>query len=369
MSDDRGRSAPSARRPQRPEYTVYRSRPQLFKGLRGEPELNDRGPLRPGRGRRGPTTPLTAGRVVRWLVLAAMAWLALSLVVFLISAQIEESKSSSSADAALDRGGFMPFAADTILVLGSDARARGTHEAGANVVGQPSRSDSILLLRAGGGASSRLSIPRDTVVDIPGHGPDKINAAYAIGGPALAITTIKQYLGIDVNHVIEVNFANFPQFIDALGGIDVTTGCVKDLLDGGDANGGTTIDLKAGTNHLDGRHALGLARVRKNSCAPSEGDVERARRQQRILTAIKGRLVSPATFVRLPWISWAAPKAIRTDMSGPTLLELFAAIEVGGSPPTQVLRPSGFATTPGGGSGLTVSDEERRSAVRRFLSG
>jgi LCP family protein required for cell wall assembly len=374
MSDDRGRRpGPQKGRGRgrtRPEYTVYRSRRRLFERVRSEPEFRGPGSLRPYAGRRARRRrPLTTGRVVRWVAVAVAAWLGLSLALFLVSAQIEERKAPGSAERALDLGGVMPFSPNTVLVVGSDARPKGTGEAGANVVGEPSRADTILLVRTGGGASARLSIPRDTVVDIPGHGPDKINAAYAIGGPALAITTVKRYLGVDVNHLIEVNFANFPDFIDALGGINVRTGCVEAELDGGDDNGGTTIDLRAGTNHLDGRHALGLARVRVNDCDPSEGDVERAGRQQAILTGIKNRLVSPAIFLRLPWVSWAAPKAIQTDMGGPNLLALFAAIEISGTPPPRVLRPSGYATTPGSGSGLTVSEEDRRAAVRQFLAG
>src|SRR3954451_5513496 len=122
-----------------------------------------------------------------------------------------------------------------------------------------------MLVRAGGFKSSRLSIPRDTVVDIPGHGQDKINAALAIGGPALTITTVKRYLGIEINHVAEVNFDNFPDFIDALGGVNVQLeGCVRAKLDGGDQDGGTTINLKKRTSHINGKQALGLARVRKN---------------------------------------------------------------------------------------------------------
>src|SRR5205807_432626 len=138
-----------------------------------------------------------------------------------------------------------------------------------------SRSDTLMLIRTGGFKSARLSIPRDTVVNIPGHGEDKINAAYAIGGPALTITTVKRYLGIDINHVVEVDFDNFPKFINALGGIDVTLPhCVHAQLDGGDKAGGTTLNLHAGTNHLDGHHALGLSRVRKNSCRPGETDID-----------------------------------------------------------------------------------------------
>lgn len=369
MSDDRGRSGRSAPRPAPPQYTVYRSRPRFLRRGQTEPEFGGPGSLRRPGGRRHGGAPPSGRRILRLLLLGALGWLGLSLAIFLVSAQIEESRASSAAERALDVGGVMPFSANTILVLGSDARPKGSGEGGANVVGQPSRADTIMLLRAGGGASARLSIPRDTVVDIPGHGPDKVNAAYAIGGPALTITTLKQYLGIDINHVVEVNFSNFPEFIDSLGGVNVRTGCVKAQLDGGDDNGGTTIDLEAGVNHLDGRHALALARVRKNACAPDEDDLSRARRQQAILAAIKSRLISPITFVRLPLVGWSAPKAVLTDMSGPTLLQLFMAIQIGGTPPARVLQPSGLATTSGGGTGLTVSPEERQAAVRRFLGG
>ena len=161
-------------------------------------------------------------------------------------------------------------------MLGSDARTKGTKEAGANGIGSPSRSDSILLMRVGGGANATLSIPRDTVVDIPGHGRNKINAAYAIGGPALAIKTVESYLGIDVNHLVEVNFENFPQLIDSLGGVTYKGGCVVSQINGGTRNGGYTLRLKAGEHEIDGKQALALARTRKNECAKREDDRTRA---------------------------------------------------------------------------------------------
>jgi LCP family protein required for cell wall assembly len=360
---------------ERPQYTLYRSRRRLFDNLRrgSEPEFRGVGGVREERRKRLGDRfrkPWTAGRVIKYVLVAIAGWLLLSLVLFLVSAQIEQGKIPDSANKALDFAGPMPFVPNNILVIGSDARPKGSKEGGANVVGEPSRSDTLMLIRAGGFKSSRLSIPRDTVVDIPGHGQDKINAALAIGGPALTITTVKRYLGIDVNHVAEVNFDNFPDFIDALGGVNVQLeGCVRAELDGGDADGGTTINLKKGTSHVNGKQALGLARVRKNDCNSAETDIDRAERQQRILNAIKGKLTSPTTFFRLPWVSWTAPKAIRTDMNGPTLLGLFAAIEAGGTPAPRVLKPSGFATTPGGGSGLVVSEDEKRAAVKKFLDG
>jgi LCP family protein required for cell wall assembly len=365
MTDDR----------ERPQYTLYRSRKRFLENLRRgpEPEFKGVGGLREERQKRLRDRfrkPWTVGRVLKYLAAAVAAWLALSFVLFLISAQIEQGKLPDSANAALDGAGPLPFVPNNILVIGSDARPKGTHEGGASVVGEPSRSDTLMLIRTGGFKNARLSIPRDTVVDIPGHGQDKINAALAIGGPALTITTVKRYLGIDINHVALVNFDNFPKFINALGGVNVQlSGCVRAELDGGDKDGGTTINLHKGTNHLDGKHALGLARVRKNDCNPAEDDLDRAERQQRILAAIKGRMFAPSTFFRLPWVSWTAPKAITSDMSGPTLIGLAAALSAGGTPPTRVLKPSGFATTPGGGSGLVVSDDEKRAAVKRFLDG
>jgi LCP family protein required for cell wall assembly len=337
-----------------------------------EPEFRDLGPVREDRERRRVRRgrkPWTVGRVVKYVAAAIGAWLALSLVLFLLSAQLEQEHVSDAANRALDGGAPLPFAANTILVIGSDARPRGTHERGANVVGQPSRSDTLMLVRAGGFKSARLSIPRDTVVDIPGHGRDKINAAYAIGGPALTITTVKRYLGISINHVVEVNFENFPKFIDSLGGIDVKTGCVHDLVNGGDKNGGVTIDFKPGTHHMNGRKALAYSRVRHNSCRPNENDLDRAKRQQQVFSAMKDRMTSIRTFFHLPWVSWRAPKVIRTDMGGFSMLALAGAVGAGGNPEPRVLKPTGIETLPDGGSGLTVDSATKSQAVETFLKG
>ena len=84
---------------------------------------------------------------------------------------------------------------DTVLSSAPTSAPTGSKEPGANTSDAGSRSDTIMLWRIGGGVSRRLSIPRDTVAPIPGHGPTKINAAYAYGGPALAIKTVEQFTG------------------------------------------------------------------------------------------------------------------------------------------------------------------------------
>ena len=363
-----------------PQYTKYRSRPRLpWKreerlGAAGAGAPRDIPPKRrlwpfrrhhraPGRRK------ITVGRVARYLALAIVAWLLISLVVFLISAQIQSSKIDDAAAAKLSGGGYPLTSPNTILVLGSDARTQENAEPGAQTIGQPSRSDSILLLRVGGGANAQLSVLRDTVVDIPGHGTNKINAAYAIGGPALAIDTVESYLDVDVNHLVEVNFENFPELIDALGGITYTGSCVVSKINGGARNGGYTLRLKAGTNELNGEQALALARTRKNDCRPQEDDKARARRQQKIMSAIKDKVTTFETFIRLPWVSWAAPQAVRSDMSGPTLLGLIGAELTGGDAKKYVLTPTGNTTLPDGGAGLTVDDQSKQQTVEQFLKG
>jgi LCP family protein required for cell wall assembly len=302
--------------------------------------------------------------VIKYLVIAIVAWLALSLVLFMISAQIETGNLPSSASSALTSGGNMLFSSDTVLILGTDQRPTGSKEPGANTSDTGSRTDTMMLWRIGGGVSRRLSIPRDTAVDIPGHGLGKINGAYAFGGPALAIKTVEQFTGVKINHVIIVNLAAFPQFINAIGGIDVTTGRVCSDISGGTKNGGFSLYLKPGNHHLNGIQALTYARTRENKCNPADSDLTRVKHQQQILNGIKSQLLSPTTFFRLPLASWDAPKVLRTDMGAITLLSLFAASEIGGSAPVQVLP-----TTPTGGSELAASPSVVHTAVNKLMNG
>jgi LCP family protein required for cell wall assembly len=311
---------------------------------------------------------LTRGRAILGVLALLTGWLALSLALFLLSAGFERRSPPADVQGVLDPAGFPLTAANNILVLGSDRRPKGSREPGANTSG-PSRSDSIMLIRTGGGHAARLSIPRDTVIEIPGHGLQKINAAYAFGGPALSIAIVKRYLGIPINHVVEVNFEDFPQLIDAMGGVDYTGGCIYSRIDGGFSRGGYTLRLPAGTHHLDGRQALALARTRENLCAPNQTDLNREEHQQALFQDMKSRLLSPSGFLRLPWIAWSAPPAIVSDMSGPTLLGLFAALAVNGTPPTRILEPTGTVTLPDGEVGLNVSEAQRRAAVARFEAG
>ncbi len=377
------RSGRSRRDPDPRPYTTYRAAPRgLLARLRGEeelalPEPGRGGPDEPGRwrrSRRGRGAPdegrrITPRRVLKYVAIAIAAWLLLSLVLFMVSAQIEQGKLPDSATAALTSSGNMLTSTNTVLILGTDQRPAGSKEPGANTSDVGSNSDTIMLWRIGGGVSRRLSIPRDTVADIPGHGLAKINAGYALGGPALAIKTIERFAGVKINHVIVVNLAAFPQFVDAIGGIDVTTGRVCSDISGGTKNGGFSLYLAPGTHHLNGHDALTYARTRENKCNPADSDLTRVQHQQQILNAIKAKLLSPSSFFRLPWASWDAPKVLRTDMGGPTLLTLFAASEIGGSAPVNVLKPSGAEVLPGYGDAVTVTPGQVQQAVGKLMNG
>ena len=207
------------------------------------------------------------------------------------------------------------------------------------------------------------------MASIPGYGTTKINAAYAYGGPALTIKTVEQFTGIQINHIIIVNLANFPKFIDAIGGVTVTTGRICSEISGGAANGGFSLFLAPGTHHLSGIQALTLARTRENQCNAASNDLTRDAYQQKILNAIKSQLLSPLTFFRLPWASWYAPQTLRTDMGGFTLLSLFAASEIGGSAPTQILKPTGAETLSDGESALVASPSDVHHAVSTLING
>ena len=344
-----------------PEYKVYKSRRRLSDRL-GPLATNPiealrrrrRGPKAPGPQRTGKITPR---RVLKWVALGIAGWLLLALIVFFVSAQTAPDVSERTKDALAP--GSAVLAGSTILVLGSDERPKGTKEPGANE--GPSRADSIMLMHVGFGSVRKLSILRDTEVEIPGHGTQKVNAAYALGGAPLTIETLESFFGEDlwINHIIEVNFEEFPELIDALGGVDIELKrCVIS-----NSFSGTRVRLRRGDHHLNGKQALAFARVRKNRCAPNEDDRARARRQQQVLASMRSQIVSPlnwpSSFVRAPFIAWEAPRAIRSDMHGPGLSALFTDLLTGGTGKTRVLEPDL--------QGFQVSETARTDALDELL--
>ncbi|MBO0768762.1 MAG: LCP family protein [Solirubrobacterales bacterium] len=323
----------------------------------------------PGLGRWGRGT-WTWRRALKYLVCAVIGWVLLSAVLFFISAQTKAGNVPKSLKAALT-GPSVPMiaSAENVLVLGLDTRPKtgaNSKEPGANHNESTSATDSIMLWHVGGGVSRRLSIPRDTLVNIPGEGKAKINAAWS-KDPGLTVKVVESLTGVKINHVIVVDLGRFPKFIDDIGGVTVKTSKICSNISGGVKNGGSTLNLSAGSHHLSGAQALVLARTRENSCNPAYTDLQREAAQQQIMNGIKNQLFSVHAFFNLPWASWDAPGVIQTDMGGFSLLELFASAEIGGTSKPMLLSET--AGNYGGADVLIPNQANINSQVHKLLHG
>jgi LCP family protein required for cell wall assembly len=220
-----------------------------------------------------------------------------------------------------EQGGLLLTHPTTILLLGTDT---GPGRRGLR------HSDSIMLVRTDPDHHrvAYLSIPRDLRVEIPGHGAEKINAAYQIGGAPLAIATVRNLTGIDVNHVALVDFAHFRKLIDAVGGIDVNVPAPihSDRFDcpypPARCAAWTGWRFAKGKQHMDGRRALIYSRVRVNQLNPADNDITRAERQQQVIQAIVGKLAGAGTYFKLPFIGGDLLRPLATDLTPGQMLQL-----------------------------------------------
>jgi LCP family protein required for cell wall assembly len=168
----------------------------------------------------------------------------------------------------------------TILLLGSDRRPKTAKDGGAGAGG---RSDTIILARLDPGkkATALMSLPRDLKVNIPGHGTDKINAAYELGGPALMLRTVQELTDLPINHVINVDFKGFEKAINAIG-------CIYADIDRryyNDTAAYAYIKVPAGYQRMCGFEALQFARFRHE-----DSDLVRGVRQQEVIKAVKQQI-------------------------------------------------------------------------------
>jgi LCP family protein required for cell wall assembly len=187
---------------------------------------------------------------------------------------------------------LLPFGGQRAVLLGSDARA-----------GEASRSDTIVVAKAGGGM---LAVPRDTLVEIPGVGEDKINAAFAFGGPELTVETLENLTGLPINNYVVVHFDGVEDIVNALDGITLE---VEQPIEVGIE--GRRVYIPAGTQTLDGTEALAYVRYRGGPTA----DIGRIGRQQKFLQALAREATSPAKLPRLPATARAVWRNIETNMN------------------------------------------------------
>jgi LCP family protein required for cell wall assembly len=191
----------------------------------------------------------------------------------------------------------------TFLLVGSDTR-------GETLEGEDpdGRSDAIMIARFSGDRrhAQLISIPRDSWVDIPGHGKNKINASYAFGGPSLLIETVEQLTQVRIDHYVAIDFDGIIQVTDDLGGVDVYVAETT-------SNGRYT--FPAGWNHLDGDQARWYLGQRYGL---QGGDFDRVKRQQQYLRSMFGKLFSSDTFTnpgRLDAAMIAVTSAVSIDDS------------------------------------------------------
>jgi LCP family protein required for cell wall assembly len=323
-------------------------------------------PPRSGRsgsgGPMGPSGPTRARGWRRWLrprriltILAALVALAIVATVAVyfsvnskltrINVLVPTSLTSAGTNwliAGSDSRGGLTAAQENQLALGHDITG--------------GRSDTIMLLHlpANGTRPTLVSLPRDSYVPIPGVGYNKLNAAYAIGGPKLLVRTVQNVTGLHVNHFMSIGFGGLVNVVNDVGGVRM---CLKTPMK--DPKAG--LNLKAGCQTLNGDQALGFVRTR----AFAEGDLQREQDQRVLLKGILAKLTSTGTLINpfavIPAANGAAA-AISVD-SSTGLSQLVSVAFALRDPVTTTVPFGGFANT---SAGSVV--EWNTAAAKQFFS-
>ncbi|WP_156794009.1 LCP family protein [Aeromicrobium marinum] len=272
-----------------------------------------------GRPAAGPPSPPRRRRPVGRIVgLVLGAWL-----IFLVAVPVWAWSQIERVDAEPDGDRPAEQPGRTYLLVGTDSRAGLTEAEQVELATGPDeggngRTDTIMLMHVGSGPTVLLSIPRDSLVDIPGYDRTKINAAYAFGGPELLVQTVELNTGIRVDDYVEIGFGGLVKVVDSLGGVEI---CPETAID--DPLAG--ISLQAGCQEADGATALGYSRSRKTFATQ---DIQRVQSQREVIGSIAGEAKSPWTVlnpVRYVQVARAGTGSLAIgDNVGPISLARFA---------------------------------------------
>ncbi|MBO0431239.1 LCP family protein [Enterococcus sp. DIV0660C] len=242
--------------------------------------------------------------------------------------------------------------AKNILILGSDTRGE---DAG--------RADTIMVLQLRGPAHKPklVSFMRDSFVNIPGVGQNKINSAYAYGGAELVRQTLAENFGIECQYYAKVDFQSFEKVIDALFMFGVKLDAEKDLnLDG--------VDIKKGVQKMDGHVLLQYARFRMDE----EGDFGRVRRQQQVMNAIFSQLKNPINLLRAPYAAGKAIGYTSTDVTATFLATHLLSIGRGATGIDRLSVPVegswDYGNSEYAGSVLVIDNQMNQAAITTFLN-
>ena len=280
--------APRARRSQHPAYAPSAparesvgatSRPPVqastqrphFQPVQSQPSARQAAGVGPARSRQR--------KKRRWpLVIIACVLLMLAWPVFLMLDANSHLKKIDALSGAANTSGT------TYLLAGSDSRADGSVPD--DTEGQ--RADSIMLVHvAPNGQTSNISLPRDTYVDIPGYGWDKLNASYAYGGPALLVKTVEKLTGLTIDHYAEIGMGGVSNIVDAVDGVNL-------CFDLSVEDERSELNWEAGCHDADGKTALAFARMRYSD---PRGDIGRAERQRQVVSKTVSKAMKPATLL------------------------------------------------------------------------
>jgi LCP family protein required for cell wall assembly len=334
-------------------------------------------PKRAGRrsedgGRYAGPGPVTRSRRRRWsrrigigalvVLLLLVVWGIASYLSFKGGVEQANKRLDKSSRALLkDQSGLLLSHPTSVLLFGIDHSQIGGRDSYRH-------SDSIMLVHTDPKRHriAFLSIPRDLLVDVPGHGRMKINTAFQIGGPPLALKTVRLFTGLDINHIAIVDFASFKDLIDELGGvtIDVPAPILANAFDCPYSAARCTSwrgwRFAKGKQHMDGRRALIYSRIRENKLNPAESDVTRAERQQRVLQAISEKLTSFGTLYKLPFVGGDLLKPLATDLSAGQFLQLGWLKFRAPSGRALHCRLGGVPSSAGGQSVIEPSEDNRQ---------
>lgn len=318
--------------------------PRLLRSERVPAEIEGAPPRRPAR---------RARRLIPWLLLSAVVCAVVAIVGASlafpqqrIAEPITESVTGMLHRLAPET--VMDAGPQHVLLLGVDARGD-----------EPSRADTIVLTRISKSGFGLLSIPRDTRTVVPGYGADKVNHAYAYGGPELTRRSVTNLTGVNAPHHLVVRMEGVEEIVDAMGGVRVR---VPQQMTRKVLGENREVTLRPGFQTLDGDEALAYVRWRGDE----RGDIGRVERQQDFLYQVVTQAIEPSNLTRLPKVRSAVLENVDTNMSTVELLQLGArarALKEAGAGEKWGLVPGREATlySPQMGMDLSfwVPDEEK----------
>lgn len=250
----------------------------------------------------------------------------------------------------------------TYLLAGSDSRADGSVPDDT----QGQRADSIMLVHvAANGQTSMISLPRDTYVEVPGEGWDKLNASFAYGGPSLLVATVEKLTGLTVDHYAEIGMGGVSSIVDAVGGVEL---CMD--MDVEDEK--SELSWTAGCHMSDGKTALAFARMRYSD---PRGDIGRAERQRQVVSKTVSTTMSPTTFInpgRTLQVERAGASAFTVDQDSSvfdvaSLVMAFRNAQKNGMTGTPPIKSLGYSTS--AGSAVLLQDTTAPDFFEKLRSG